>query len=179
MTKAKAKASAKAPGNRQRTGKPGGRTRTSWKPGKSGNPKGRPPKGQTWRDVFNEILAMQGSHVADWIALLAKDFDKVGAVRLRDAIAAKVIISLIADPTPGLLRVVMERTDGLLPQAPPDLRASLRLEGMTDAEVEGVLNRIAEKDRNSLSGMLERIRDRPFGPLAYDNEQEEGNDSVG
>ena len=27
-----------------------------WKPGQSGNPNGRPPKGDAWSDIYNEIL---------------------------------------------------------------------------------------------------------------------------
>ena len=35
----------------------GGVTGKGWKPGQSGNPKGRPKKGEAWADVANDLLA--------------------------------------------------------------------------------------------------------------------------
>lgn len=40
--------------NRQRKTRPP--TKTSWKPGRSGNPKGRPPLGKTMADVYRAVL---------------------------------------------------------------------------------------------------------------------------
>ncbi len=34
----------------------GGVTGKGWKPGQSGNPKGRPKKGEAWADVANDLL---------------------------------------------------------------------------------------------------------------------------
>jgi len=124
---------------KNRSGTGAGRKPGTWGKGQSGNPRGRPPKGETWRDVLSEVLGMSGNEVAEWCDLLAKDYRKVGTVRVRDAIAARVLLALISDPSPSLFREVMERVDGLLPTAPPDDRYTLRAQGKTDAEVERIL----------------------------------------
>ncbi len=42
--------------DKQRKNNEGGVTGKGWKKGKSGNPNGRPKKGQAWADVANELL---------------------------------------------------------------------------------------------------------------------------
>ena len=42
--------------DKQRKNNIGGVTGKGWKPGQSGNPKGRPKKGEAWADVANDLL---------------------------------------------------------------------------------------------------------------------------
>ena len=42
--------------DKQRKNNEGGVTGKGWKKGKSGNPNGRPKKGEAWADVANELL---------------------------------------------------------------------------------------------------------------------------
>ena len=42
--------------DKQHKSNEGGITGKGWKPGQSGNPKGRPKKGEAWADVANDLL---------------------------------------------------------------------------------------------------------------------------
>jgi len=42
--------------DKQQKNNEGGITGKGWKPGQSGNPKGRPKKGEAWADVANQLL---------------------------------------------------------------------------------------------------------------------------
>lgn len=43
------------PANTQTTGKRGGKRSTSWKKGQSGNPKGAPKLGMSWREIIDVV----------------------------------------------------------------------------------------------------------------------------
>lgn len=158
------------------TGKRGGRRSTSWRPGASSpNPKGRPPKGETWRDILRELGEMTGEEVASWLPLLASDLRRVGSVKLKHAAAAKVYLSLIADPGASLFRAVIERCDGLVPAPIAGTRALLREDGLSDeaidrimAESDRLLARAGAGDEQARNELLERIKPRP-GELDDDN----------
>lgn len=45
----------KLPAKKQKTRKRGGKRSTSWKPGQSGNPKGRPSLGLSWKELIVKI----------------------------------------------------------------------------------------------------------------------------
>lgn len=120
------------PVKRKATGRP-------WRKGQSGNPRGRPPKGQTWRDLISEIGDMTGAQVADWLAVYSKEFRKVGDVRLKPAIIARAMLSQLHEPS-GVLKVLMDREEGMVPmpvQQTGDL--NIRVEYVEGEEAEAAL----------------------------------------
>jgi hypothetical protein len=88
-----------------------------FKKGQSGNPKGRPPKGESWKDLIREIGAMQGTQVADWLAVYATQFRKLGDVKLKAAVVARAYLASLNEPNGSLLKALMSYDDGLPPQA--------------------------------------------------------------
>ena len=88
-----------------------------WKPGQSGNPKGRPPKGETWKDLIRQIGAMTGNEVAEWFATFAPQFRKVGDVQLKTAVIARAYLASINEPNGSVLKMLASYDDGLPPQA--------------------------------------------------------------
>lgn len=104
------------PANKRNSGKRGGKTSTSWKPGQSGNPKGRPKDGESWTGVIASVSNMTAEEV---IAIVGKDNDLGVAfaqmpkgVQLKYLINFRVVASLMFEPTSGLWKELMERAEG-------------------------------------------------------------------
>lgn len=108
MARAKAQNSAKQPKRKA--------TRGSWPKGQSGNPGGRPKDGTSFASVLKHFLAMTGPQVAKVCKLYAKQFTELGDdVDLRGVVALRWIMSIIDEPTPGLLQQLVDRVDGPVP----------------------------------------------------------------
>ena len=92
-----------------------------WKPGQSGNPKGRPREGESWAAVIKRISSMD----ADEIAVMVGKDNELGqqlmqlpkGVAMKELVTARVLASLMFEPTPGLWNGLMERAEGRVPLA--------------------------------------------------------------
>ena len=110
------------PANRKKTGKPAPKhkaNKTSWKPGQSGNPKGRPKDGQSWREVLAELSNMT---TEDILLMIGADNDLGRNIKLmpknvqmKYLVGARVIAALMFEPTAGLWNGLMDRIDGKVP----------------------------------------------------------------
>jgi hypothetical protein len=102
--------------NTHLSGKRGGKRQTSWKPGQSGNPAGRPKDGESWAAIIKSVGDM---YPADIVAFIGKDND-LGrmlsklpqGVQMKYLVTARVFAALMFEPTHGLWKETMERVDG-------------------------------------------------------------------
>lgn len=104
------------PANTRKTGTRGGKTKTSWKPGQSGNPKGRPKDGESWAAIIKSVGDM---YPADIIAFIGRnnDLGRMLArlpqdVQMKYLVTARVFSSLMFEPSSGLWKELMERAEG-------------------------------------------------------------------
>ena len=95
--------------------------RTSWKPGRSGNPKGRPPDGESWAGLLRAVGNMTAGDVVRFIetgCLTAAFRSMPQHLQLKILVVLRVYQSLICDPQAAILKEVMERTDGKITDRP-------------------------------------------------------------
>lgn len=107
------------PDNTLPTGKRkrGGKTRTSWKPGQSGNPKGAPKRGESWAELIKLYGEMTPEEIAEKAKTIAGQLKKIGGgISMKEAVIIRVFAALMFEPTKGLWDSLMERTDGKVPQ---------------------------------------------------------------
>jgi hypothetical protein len=108
--------------NKPRTDKPKPKRKapkSAWKPGQSGNPKGRPKDGQSWREVLTELSNMT---TEDILLMIGADNDLGRNIKLmpknvqmKYLVGARVIAALMFEPTSGLWNGLMDRIDGKVP----------------------------------------------------------------
>ena len=104
------------PTNTLKSGKRGGKTKTSWKPGQSGNPTGRAKDSESWAAIIKSVGDM---FPADLVAFIGKDND-LGrmlsklpqTVQMKYLVTARVFSALMFEPSSGLFNALMERAEG-------------------------------------------------------------------
>lgn len=107
----------KKPTNTQKTGKRGGKTKTSWKPGQSGNPNGPPARGESWQELYKKIGNMTPREAAEYCHSVAGKIGSIGdKVTLKEAVVLRVFVALIFEPDARLLSVVQDRGEGKVTQ---------------------------------------------------------------
>lgn len=91
-----------------------------WKPGQSGNPKGRPKDGESWAAIIKEISAMTPTQI---VTLVGKDNDLGRSlaqlpknVMMKKLVVARILAALMFEPTSNLWTSLMERAEGKVPQ---------------------------------------------------------------
>jgi hypothetical protein len=92
------------------------RSSGSWQAGKSGNPKGRPPDGESWAARIKSLSNMTGEELAAFVGRQAAGFKPLGDVTVKDAVILSVFKSLIDYPDARLFTAIMERAEGKLAQ---------------------------------------------------------------
>lgn len=103
----------KKPANTQITGKRGGKTKTSWKEGESGNPKGAPKRGESWTEIIKFYGDMTPQEAAEHATKIAGKLRTMGDhLTLKQAVVLKVYVSLADEPTASLLNSFMDRAEG-------------------------------------------------------------------
>lgn len=81
--------------------------------GQSGNPGGRPKNQQSITYWLNEFGNMTPAQAGALFKLLAKELAKGGdELPIFAIVALRSLVSLMNEPTPGLLLQVLERTEG-------------------------------------------------------------------
>ena len=101
--------------NTQSTGKRAA-PRTAWKKGVSGNPKGRPKVGTSMSEIFKELLEKYPEENAEFFGkgtVIGKAFLQFPpGVQMKYLLGGRVLISLMNEPTPGLLKESWDRIEG-------------------------------------------------------------------
>ena len=110
--------------------------RTAWKPGQSGNPAGRPKSGESWSDIFKLVGEMYSDDV---IQIIGADNDLGRSFRLypknvqvKILVAARVMAAIMHEPTPGLLKEVLDRIEGKVADK-LQMSGTLEVDGLTEA----------------------------------------------
>ena len=88
----------------------------AWKPGQSGNPKGRPKDGQSWAAVWKECTEKTPAEVLSLINTsndLGKAFKSYPPnVQMKYLVALRALSALMFDPQASMLNAIMDREDG-------------------------------------------------------------------
>lgn len=90
--------------------------KTAWKKGESGNPKGAPKRGQSWREIIQEIGEMTPDEARKISRVIFSKIDLHDELTLKQAVVMRVYAALLFDPQPGLLNAFMERVEGKVAQ---------------------------------------------------------------
>lgn len=102
------------------------------------NPTGRPPLGESWREIFDAAGKLTKSELMKRYPIFGKRLEGLPQdVPLRDAVALSALVTLACEPSPGLLAAIMERTDGKVPTQIEirDWRKAMQEAGMNPDEV--------------------------------------------
>ena len=84
-----------------------------WKKGESGNPRGAPKRGESWVEVWTKIGNMTPQEAAEYCESVARQLKKIKeAVTLKEAVALRCYVSLLNEPSPGILNSVQDREEG-------------------------------------------------------------------
>lgn len=94
----------------------------------SPNPAGRPPLGESWREIFDKAGKLTKQQLLDLYPIYGKRLAGLPSdVPLRDAVALSAMVTLACEPSPGLLATIIERVDGKVAQP-------IAFETMTDEQ---------------------------------------------
>lgn len=144
------------PANTQKTGKRGGKTRTSWEPGQSGNPAGRPKDGESWSAIASEIGNMYPEDILEFIGK-KNDLGRAIAqfprsVQNKYLVLIRVFASLMFDPSPGLFKELMDRLEGKVPDHIDMTTQGEKLTNLSDDEKIMRVMALIQKANNAQSG---------------------------
>ena len=88
-----------------------------WKPGQSGNPNGRPKKGQSWAEIIRELGDMTPLAASDKCISIARELRKLGGeATLKELVVLRCYVQMLMEPQPSMLVALMNRADGMIPQ---------------------------------------------------------------
>lgn len=86
---------------------------TRWKKGQSGNPKGAPKRGESWKEIATRIGNLTGTEAAAMCAAMGSRFkDFPEGVTLKELAILAAFGDAINNPTPGIMRVLWEMSGG-------------------------------------------------------------------
>lgn len=125
--------------NRHKSAKRGGKTSGSWKPGQSGNPKGRPALGESYREIFSKVGNLTIGELREFYPTYGNRFTNVDSgVKLKELVSLSVLVALACEPTPGMLATLLDRTDG-------PLEHTINVNKLTDEELANAIGPILER----------------------------------
>lgn len=96
------------------------------KGGPSPNPKGAPKRGQSWKEIIQEVGQLTPDEAREMSQKIFANIHLGNEVTLNQAVVLRVYASLLFEPQPGLLNTFMERVEGKVAQP---------ITNMTDAEL--------------------------------------------
>ena len=127
------------PAKTQKTGKRGGKTRTSWRPGQSGNPAGRPSLGESYKEIFSKVGNLTIAELREFYPDYGDRFPTVsGDIKLKELVSLSVLVALACEPTPGMLATLLDRTDG-------PLEHTINVNKMSDEELANAIGPILNR----------------------------------
>lgn len=89
----------------------------NWKPGQSGNPKGAPKRGQSWKEIVKEVGNLTPKEADDYCHVIAQKIKSIGDdVTLKQAVILRVFTALLFEPDARLLGLIMDRDEGKVTQ---------------------------------------------------------------
>ena len=132
----------------------------TWKPGQSGNPKGRQPVAESMTGILRTLSEMTAAEILDWLPAdnpLGQAYkDMPQHVPMRTLLMLRIINSQMFDPNGVMTREIFDRLEGRVPFR---------------AEVDGKLT------VENLAGMLDRVYGDVIEAAAEDVKQlEDGTD---
>lgn len=138
--------SIKKPANTQKTGKRGGKTKTSWRPGQSGNPRGAPKRGQSWKEIVKTIGDLTPKEASDYCHKVAGKIAVIGdSVTLKEAVILRVYTALLFEPDARLLNVIIDRDEGKVVQpVAVTWREELRRIGFDDVSASELFEQLVQ-----------------------------------
>lgn len=81
--------------------------------GVSGNPKGAPKRGESWKEIIDRIGAMTPVEAAAHAQAIAGKLKQMGdGITLKEAVVIRGYAALLFEPSSSLMNIYMERTDG-------------------------------------------------------------------
>ncbi len=83
-----------------------------WKPGQSGNPKGRPPEGESWAAVIKKISNMTGEEASAYISEFGKFSKALKGITLKEAVVFRCFAALMFEPQASMFNAVADRAEG-------------------------------------------------------------------
>lgn len=109
-----------------------------WKPGQSGNPKGRPKDGQSWSAIISSVGDMYSDDLLEVVGRnneLGKQIAKYPkSVQLKYLVIARVFAALMFDPSPSLLKEFLDRLEGKVKERLDVTSGDEKLANLSDDE---------------------------------------------
>ena len=134
----------------------------TWKKGQSGNPKGSPKRGQSWKEIVKAIGDLTPKEASDYCHAVAGKIGSIGdQVTLKEAVILRVFAALLFEPDARLLGVIIDRDEGKVSQPiTVTWRDELRRIGFDDASaselfeqlIQSAAQRVGADDGGSHSG---------------------------
>lgn len=122
------------------TTKTGKRTtpKSAWKPGQSGNPKGRPKDGESWSAIIADVGNMYSSDLLAFIGTNSELGKAIAQfpknVQLKYLVVSRVFAALMFEPTSGLLKEFMDRLEGKVAERVDMTTGGEKLSNLSDEE---------------------------------------------
>lgn len=102
--------------------------RSAWKPGQTGNPKGRPKGDNSWAATIRSIGELTPAEVARKCFAIAGQLQNLGdKITMREAVVIRVYSQMLFEPMGSLWGHMMDRSDGKV-ALPVDLSVTWREE---------------------------------------------------
>ena len=119
--------------------KRGGKTSGSWKPGHSGNPKGRPSLGESYREIFSKVGNLTIGELRQFYPDYGNRFPNLADdIKLKEVVSLSVLVALACEPSPGMLATLLDRTDG-------PLEHTINVNKMSDEELANAIGPILNR----------------------------------
>ena len=119
---------------------------TSFKPGKSGNPKGRPPSEESMSGIMRQIMDMTPEEINTWLPAtnpLGKAFAEMPRrATIKTLLVLRLIQSQMFDPNGVMTREIFDRLEGRVPFR-AEVDGKLTVEGL-DAVLDKVYGQVVE-----------------------------------
>jgi len=138
------------------------RREQTWRPGESGNPKGRPPDEESLSGIMRQVLDMTPEEINDWLPAnnpLGKSYaDMPRNATMKTLLVLRIIQSQMFDPNGVMTREIFDRLEGRVPfRAEVDGKLTVEnLTGLLDRVYGDVIEAAVEDVRQLEDGKAEQ-----------------------